>query len=611
MSLQTALAILLALAVLLASARLLWWQRRAAPRPRPWRLLLLLIAQPLCAVLLYLTLLPPSGPGQAGTLVVLTAGAASVPAGNAGQILIALPEAPHHAAAERFPDLAGALRRHPGTQPMHLVGAGLEARDREAVHGRSISFDPPPLPQGLVRLDLPERIAPGAAFVIGGRVNDAAAGSVELLDPAGQRVDTATLDKEGEFALGGVALAAGPADFQLRIHDSRHKLLEQAAVPLSIAADPAPRVLLLAGAPNPELKYLRRWIADAGMQAHAQISVGGGLQLGDAPLPLNAATFERFDLVVLDDRAWAALGENQRSALIEAVRGGLGVLLRIAGPLPDATRRQLRGLGFTVAGGNDNAELRLANAAHDDAALRARRGAGSKDAPIDSDAGDAPVLNRRALRIESSDAASGLRDASGAAVAQWRGEGRGRIGLWPLTDSYRLVLEGRDDLHAELWSDAFATLARAQPGQVPDIEPGARVQQRMRLCGIDAQARVLAPDGSPTLLLPDPASGVPACAGYWPTQRGWHLLQQGESSWPFAVLGAEEWPGVRAAELRQATLQLAGGSTAPAASASSDAALAHALAGRGGSWPWFLAWLLASAALWWFERSRLGRTTAA
>ena len=40
--------------------------------------------------------------------------------------------------------------------------------------------------------------------------------------------------------------------------------------------------------------------------------------------------------------------------------------------------------------------------------------------------------------------------------------GRGRIALWTLTDSYRLVLAGRDDLYGELWSDAIATLARAQ-----------------------------------------------------------------------------------------------------------------------------------------------------
>lgn len=613
MNAQAGLAGLLALAVLLACVRLLAWQWRAAHRSRGWRLALLLIAQPLCAVLLYLTLLPPGVPGRAGTMVVLTAGAPATAAARSapGDVVIALPEAAAPAAAgpagvERAPDLATALRRHPGSRRLHVVGAGLEARDRDAVRGRSLHFDASPLPAGLVRLEVPERIAPGAAFTIGGAVNGIARGTVELLDPAGQRVDAIALDPDGAFMLGGTVRAPGLAGFRLRIRDARRMPREEVEVPLWVAADPAPRVLLLAGAANPELKYLRRWIADAGMPAHALISVGAGLQLGDAPLPLNAATFERFDLLVLDERAWAALGEGQRVALIDAVRDGLGVLLRVTGPLSEASRRQLRGLGFIVSAGNDSAEARLAERARDDDSLRARRGAGSREAPIDADAGDAPVLNRRVLRIEAGDAASGLRDGAGASLAEWRAEGRGRIGLWTLTDSYRWVLEGHGDRHGELWSDAFATLARAQARQAPRIDRAARVQQRMRLCGISAGARVISADGTTTTLLPDPATGTPACAAYWPAEAGWHLLVQGASSWPFVVRAGGEAPALRAAELREATLRLAG-ERETATSAAGDTPGDR----RGASWPWFLAWLLASAALWWFERSRLGRAAAA
>jgi hypothetical protein len=594
---------LLALAVLLACARLIRWQLRApaTSRSRSWRLALLLIAQPAGALLLYFTLLPPTLPTAAGTMIVVTAGATAPPA-QPGDRIIALPEAPAPVGAERVPDLATALRRYPGTRRLLIIGAGLEARDRGIAAGYALRFDPLPLPRGVVRLQLPDRIATGADFRVGGKVEGVAQGSVELLDPAGRRIDSAILARDGEFALTGAARAAGPATFLLRVRDPRRALVETVEVPLWTRDEAQPRMLLLAGAPNPEWKYLRRWASDAGLALHTQIGAGGGLQLGDAPLALNAADFARFDLVALDERAWASLSQRQRAALGEAVRAGLGVLLRVGGALPDSTRIQLRGLGLAVGGGSDSAPV----------ALSSTGGRAASSAPEDADRPDgaseadsaAPTLNRRVLQVASADAVPLLRDAAGAALGYWQAQGRGRVAVWPLTDSFRLSLSGRDDLYGALWSDAFATLARAQPGPAPQVDDGAREQQRVAICGIGDGAQVIAPDGGTGALLPDPASGTPACAGYWPRQSGWHLLRQGEQSWPFHVRDSADAPGLQRAALREATLSLVG-ETAPGQSAAVAAPRR-----RGSPWPWFFAWLSFSAALWWFERSRRGRRVA-
>ena len=612
------LAALLTLAVALAWTRLLLWQRRALPasRSRGWRLALLLLLQPLCAALLYFTLLPPTRPGEAGALTVATARADSTRFEGmaAGDRLIALPEAPTLMDAERVPDLATALRKTPGTTQLNIIGAGLEPRDREAARGLTLRFDPAPLPRGVVRLDAPSVVAAGSTFAIGGRVEGVNGGAVELLDPADQRVHRAALPASGEFALRGAARAPGTAMFTLRVRDAQRGLVEDIAVPLSIASTPAPRVWLLAGAPNPELKYLRRWAADAGLSLHTQLSVGGGLQLGDAPLPMNAATLQRFDLLVLDERSWAALGTGERAALGEALRDGLGVLLRVTGPLPDSTRRQLRALGFSLSSGTDTATIRLPADALDDEAQRARRGPGTRDAPaaLVSASAENPELTRRAVRIAAADAVPLLRDVSGAVIASWRAEGRGRFAVWTLTDSFALTLSGQADRHAELWSDTFATLARAQSTAMPRIDPQAREQQRMVLCGLAGKPRVLAPDGHVAALLSDPATGDSACAAYWPKRPGWHLLQQtdadaGERAWPFFVYAADAAPALHAAELRDATLRLIGASRHATENLGGNGPLDR----RGPSWPWFLAWLISAAALWWLERARLGRASAA
>lgn len=612
MNLSLWLAALLGLAVALPWGRLGLWQRRApaGSRSRGWRLAVLWLLQPVCATLLYFTLLPPTLPMEAGTLVVATAGATRTGTQAAGDRLIALPEAPALLDAERVPDLATALRRYPGMQRLRIVGGGLEPRDRDAAGGLSLVFDAPALPRGVVRLDGPQRVAAGAAFQVGGQVSGVDNGSVELIDPAGRRVDASPLPTTGDFVLAGTARVPGVATFTVRVRDAQRKPLEDVPVPVWITADPAPRVLLLAGAPSPELKYLRRWATDAGLPLHVQLSVGGGLQLGDAPLPLNPATLQRFDLVVLDERSWAGLGAGERSALIEASRKGLGVLLRVTGPLPDATRRQWPALGFVLSAGADTAAVRLPAESIDDEASRARRGPGTADTALAPNGvqDENPALTRRALKLGGVDATPLLRDADGSVLAVWRAEQRGRIAIWTVTDSFALVLSGQTARHAELWSSAFATLARAQSDSMPRIDPQPREQQRLALCGLGGKPSVVAPDGRTTTLLLDPSAGDSTCVAYWPRQPGWHSLlqidaQARESSRPFFVYAHDAAPGLRAAELRDSTLRLQN----TTASDTGKSGAAKAGKRRGSSWPWFFAWLASMGLLWWLERAPAGR----
>lgn len=567
------LAGVLAAAVLIAWARLALWQRAAAPdaRASAWRLAGLMAAQAGCALLLYLTLVPPAVTTAAGTLSVATRGAAQLPTA-AGRHAVALPEADLSAATERVPDLAAALRRYPDVDRLVVLGEGLTPRDRDAARGYALSFSPGAQPRGTVRLDLPDRAAPGAAFTVGGRVAGVAGGSIELLDPAGRPVASQPLTAAGDFSLAGAARAAGVALFTLRVRDAGRELVERAAVPLVTVDEAPPRILLLAGAPGPEPKYLRRWASDAGLTLHAQYPTGGGMAIGDGELPVSAATLGRFDLVILDDRSWASLGAGERAALIGAVRGGLGLILRVTGPLTETTRRDWRALGFGIAGGGEAAAVRLA----------------AKDVP----------LTRRVLRITGRDLLPLLRDAGGVPLASWRQEGRGRLAIWPLTDSYALALATGAGRYAELWSGAFAVLARGRPTALPRLDGIARATQRSVICGLAGDADLLLPGGGTARLLVDRAS---TCGAFWPARAGWHQLSPSAGvAWPFYVDAVDALPGIRAAEASRATLRLAAGDAT---------AVAGGTRSRPGSpWPWFFAWLAASGALWWFERARRGAT---
>lgn len=593
MSLAQAVALLLAFAVLAGAFRRNWQWRRLPPpaRPPPWRRMALLLLPAAAALALQLLLFPPMGAPVTGALVVMTAGsdpAAAREAGGRGATLVALPEAGTEAAADagarRLPDLATALRLHPGTTHLRVLGEGLVARDLDATRGLPVDFDPPPLAPGLVELHAPAHVVAGGQLRVSGRLHAASGTRIELLDPAGRVQDRSPPDAEGRFQLRAPVRAQGPARYRLRLAGET-----DAEEHIAVHARPGhgSRLLLLAGAPNPEVKYLRRWASDAGLPLHSRIALGGGVMLGDAPLAFDAATLSGFDVAILDERALAGLGTDGREALLAAVERGLGLLLRITAPPDAATRDALERLGFTL---------------------------GDADPALGSEVllGEGlPPLLRQPRPILASDAVPLARDARGVAVAYWRQHGRGRIGAWNLAHTYRLVLGGHGERHARLWSEALGVLARPAGTPPPRFEGIARADQRAVLCGLDGVATLRAEDGTRLQAWPDPAAN--GCAAVWPERAGWYRLEAGAGDEPASdpqptmlyVHEADAFPGIAARARRDAMRRLAAALPATPPLAGDPAANGGGLASDGpdgARWPWFLAWLLAAALLWSLER---------
>jgi hypothetical protein len=593
MSPALTLAALLAAVVLVASLRLLL--RARAGRERAWRTAALLLGQAASAVLLYFVVLPPTVPAPSGALVVLTANAGTLRDVAPGDVVVALPESAGALGAERIPDLGTALRRHPGARPVRIVGDGLPPRDRDAARGVPLAFTPSAWPPALVEINAPTRATAGRRFDVQGRIEGGAAVSVDLMDPAGARVARAVPDKQGRFALHAIAGAPGRVEYRLQWRDAEEALREDIPLPLDVAAGAPLRLWLLAGGPSPELKFLRRWAVDAGLALRTEVSVGGGVELGDPPLPVNAATLRDFDVVLLDERAWRSAGPGGRAALREAAGEGLGVMLRLTGDLSAGDRAALREWGFDLADSDLPRSVRLAGTETADAA--ARRIDGSDEVRATD---TAPVLARRPLAATAADGVPLLRDTRGDTLALWRAQGRGRMAVWWLSDSYRLALSGRSAAFGGLWAASLEAIARPGGSAAPAVPASARVGERSVLCGLEDDAVLQAPDASAIPLAREAATG---CAAFWPTQPGWHQLTVGEATAAFPVRGEDQAPGLRAAERREATQALASNAAPP----SGTTPLEH----PGPRWPWGLAWLLVSAALWWLERARLGRAPAA
>lgn len=556
---------LLALAALVG----VWRTARAARRNAAW----LIAGQCLVAVLLYVVLFPPSRAGRRELLVVLTPGyttAQEIPADDSTRV-VALPGVAADGTVEQVPDLGSALRRHAGITRLRVVGGGLPLRDRDAAHGVAIDFVPAELPAGVVELLLPPRITAGSIWHLHGRAAHAVGGKVELRDRAANTVAAIVLADDGRFTLEVRARTAGLANYTLRVVAADQRVIEELPVAIEVSAGDRLRVLLVAGAPDAELKYLRRWAVDAGIDLRTRMAISRGISIGEADVRLDAEALREADLVIADERAWAGLSKSTKDELLAAVDAGLGLLLRVTGPVPAIVASEWAAIGFRIE--------------------RAELAQGVALSAANADNGTALEVGRRPITVSARDGVSLTAAADTSTLASWRLRGRGRVALWWLADSYRLVLAGDVQRFGALWSDAAHRLARARAPKPPQLPHYARVDERAVLCGITVDASVETGGHAPTLLAIDPAT--PGCAAYWPSTAGWHALVDDTTRRSFFVLATDQANALARAEALHATRELA------LSSASTPAPIGQVPMSR---WPFFIAWLLVTTLLWWFER---------
>ena len=558
--LQSMTAGVLVVAVLAGS-----WRVLRAPRSPP---ALRIAGQLAMAGLLYLLLYPPGidQPGRDATVLTPGVSARQLSALDPGTTIIALPGvvADDHA-IEHVPDLASALRRHADIASIRVLGDGLPARDRGALEGRGLTFEPGEKLIGVVALNVPSTISEGALWTLRGQISVTDKAHLRLLDRSGAVIATTQPDDDGNFRLELRAPIAGETLYRLQLLDANESLLEELPIGVDVRAGDSLRTLILAGAADAEVKYLRRWIMDSGSVSASRISLSRGIEQRQNDVSLDPQALAELDLLILDERSWAGLGEAGNVLIRAAVEQGLGVILRVSGPLPAQVAKDWTAFG-----------------------LRTETTERARTASI-SLAGAEAALTRAPLDIEANDSVPLLKASDGSALAVWRMFGHGRIALWLPQDTFRLQLSGDEGDYANLWSETFSTLGRARGAASPDLPVGARVNQRSSICDIGPEALIEDMQTQRQRLLVDSSAGD--CAAWWPSQAGWQHLLDGEARWPVFVWAADEATSLLRQQTRDATRQLV---NTAGAKIRVPASMPR--------WPLFLVWLLVSAALWWIER---------
>ena len=317
-------------------------------------------------------------------------------------------------------------------------------------------------------------------------------------------------------------------------------------------------------------------MADIGVALDSRIGLSEGVALTEGAVKLDASSLADADLVVIDERAWVTLDSAQKDTLHAAVRDGLGLLLRATGPLPEAVAQDWKALGFDVHADEAAHEVLL------DHAL------GLTDSRLTF----APLP----LAVTAKDASPLLRADDDMPLALSRPDGRGRIGIAWFTDEWRAALAGHRAAYATLWSGIVAQLARARGAAEPSLPSNARVGERAVLCGVNEGDAIEDARGQRSALLVETDSTSARCAAFWPRDTGWHALVRGETRWPFHVRAADAALAFTRAADARATRTLLGTSAQDASQVTREVPRPR--------WPFYLAFLVLAAWLWWMERAR-------
>lgn len=456
---------------------------------------------------------------------------------------------------ERLPSAA---RLWAGEDPheVQLAGWGLLPHEWPDSLTAVLGFEPAALPEGIVAFDSPTEISLGERLVVSGQLHLTRLDSVWVCldDPAGPRDSVQVGGPAPQFRLGDWPRAATAAEYRLSIRAGAETLaLDTLGIAVRQAHPPA--VLLLNGSPNFESTFLKRWLAERGGSVTVRTTISRERyrteQIGPQTDPQNPqiaqigpSVLARYDAVLIDGSALAALGGGELTALRVAVqRDGLGLLLT-AEARKAAESELTRGL-IGAAAGEEEWSVK----------------------PVWNDLPRRSSLAILAEPVQLTGGPSLVRDVQGRLLAISRSSGEGRVGVTLLKTPSRWVLEGEEDLYGSYWqllltSIARDTITRVSVSASGPLRPDHPVSITLTIPRVAAEpgawpvASVAGPGGQVDTLpfARDPLDPRLWRSTYWPTGPGWHTLRlAGGRSVPFRVSRPGEWIGLEASARRMAT----------------------------------------------------------
>jgi hypothetical protein len=456
-----------------------------------------------------------------------------------------------------------------------ILGDGLPYYDQENISSPYF-FLPDKLPLGVTQLNVPNSVQVNQTTTISGVVNIKGSTTLVLEEPSGQK-DSVVLQGTGEksFSLSFQAQQPGLFSYSIILRDSITSKTE-GQLPIEVTPEKKLNILIVQKYPSAEVRYLKNFLAEKG---HALI-VRSQISKNDFHYEFSnretarinrftTETLNEFDLVLIGSESLYGFSSSELKSIEQSSKEGLGVIV-LMNEVDFKKKLPLLNTSLTQYP-KDTVHL----------SVRKQR----------------LVLPALAASVQSSSAITPLTTSATRILSGYRNEVGAKIGFQLLHETYRLLLEGKENEYAALWSPLLESTARLvpQPFKIKINNTFPYYQDEPLSINVLAAAEDPELKSNSTML---PLQEDVLIDNYWHAstwagKSGWHsLTTQDTTTLHYYVSQEYEWGALRIAQQQR---QHQSNSSSSIAKNKSTLTIEHKLISS--LW-FFMIFLLASGFLW-------------
>lgn len=426
----------------------------------------------------------------------------------------------------------------PAIGSLQILGFGLNEDQLAQLHNLPVQFQAAKLPNGISAVSWNAQLRTGEQLSVQGSFNNTTDKAVKVsLKGLGTTVDSAFIqaNTSATFDLSTTPRHAGRAVYRL-ISTADADTLANESIPVTVDAIKPLKILMLAGAPNFEDKFLKNWLTANGYGVAVRSAISKDKFSQDfvnveqqSLAHLTLGLLEKFDVILSDLDVLKTLNASESGALKqEVLQKGLGIIVRA-----DSTARS----NFWL----------------------------QQNYPVTKVSTAVQVVT--SLKIQGQDASSGkllldplyitaqnytqplVTDQQNHILASSSLAGSGKEVFTVLTATHNWMLSGDEKDYTALWSLLITKAAKHTPTteqwSVVNKVPAVNSQTKFQLETSASQPEISINQAKVAV---ERNADLPFIwhGAYWPQHAGWQQVQQGAGvpQWLF-VYPQNEWAALK------------------------------------------------------------------
>ncbi len=422
----------------------------------------------------------------------------------------------------------------------YIIGEGLDEIHLALLKHRNFTFIQTGQVFDITQLDLPSKISVGDTFSIKGTVHSSESVSIQLIGPAGI-MDSVKIQKEGihPFLLHGKMKQDQSSYFTIRTINNG--ATSDNRIPFYIDEFEKLEILILQTNPSFEIRQLKHMLAEQGhsLQVRTQTSKNNFIyeNLNNQYKHIdriNKSALSSKDLLLIESSTLEKLEKNELENIFESVNEGLGVIVLINTDLSKKAFKHRSWHYDFLQASDDTVHLYFPSVAK------------------------RYVLKKSTLKLNPNRKTIPVLIHGKEKLSAFQTNGRGKIAVQLLQETYRVRLEGDSLAYSSIWNPLIRQTARKEvtSSSIEMISDFPYLQNRplsFRLWTNEDTPYVMY-EGNRVPLVEDIYVDGLWYGKIWPQKTGWQSIDlPDDQSLKFFVSEEYEWQALRSAKKSQQT----------------------------------------------------------